>query len=58
MTTGGAAVPAAVLACNVAQGACMTACNALVLAPVPSSLPSQVIHESAAEEFSTEDNRC
>ena len=34
VTTGGLAVPAAILACNVAQGACMAACAALALSPV------------------------
>ena len=35
VTTGGAAVPAAILACNVAQGACMATCAAIALAPTP-----------------------
>ena len=33
VSTGGAAVPAAILACNAAQGACMVACIAAGAAP-------------------------
>lgn len=33
VTTGGLAVPAAILACNSAQGICMSACVAALLAP-------------------------
>ena len=33
VTTGGLAVPAAILACNAAQGVCMTACIAAGFAP-------------------------
>ena len=32
VSTGGAAVPAAILACNAAQGVCMAACVASILA--------------------------
>ena len=35
VTTGGVAVPAAILACNVAQGTCMAACVAAGLTPTP-----------------------
>ena len=35
VTTGGAAVPAAILACNAANGICMTACIAALAAPTP-----------------------
>ena len=35
VTTGGAAVPAAILACNVGQGTCMAACVAAGLTPTP-----------------------
>ena len=35
LPTGGAAVPAAVLACNAANGVCMAACAAAVLTPTP-----------------------
>ena len=35
VSTSGAAVPAAILACNAAQGTCMTACVAAVLSPTP-----------------------
>ncbi len=35
VSTGGAAVPAAILACNAAQGACMTLCSAALFAPTP-----------------------
>ena len=34
VTTAGIAVPAAVAACSVFQGACMTACAAMALSPV------------------------
>jgi len=34
VTTAGAAVPAAIAACSLAQGACMTACAAMALSPV------------------------
>ena len=34
VVTAGVAVPAAVLACSVAQGACMAACAAMALSPV------------------------
>ena len=34
VTTGGLGVPAAILACNAAQGVCMGACAALALSPV------------------------
>ena len=33
VTTGGVGVPAAVLACNAAQGVCMAACAAIALSP-------------------------
>ncbi len=33
VTTAGAAVPAAILACNAAQGICMAACAAVALSP-------------------------
>ena len=35
VSTGGLAVPAAILACNVAQGTCMAACVAAGLTPTP-----------------------
>ena len=36
VSTGGAAVPAAILACNAAQGVCMAACAVSILAvPTP-----------------------
>ena len=35
VSTGGAAVPAAILACNVGQGTCMAACGAAGLTPTP-----------------------
>ena len=35
VSTGGAGVPAAILACNAANGVCMTMCAALLLAPSP-----------------------
>ncbi|KAJ7387352.1 hypothetical protein OS493_004343 [Desmophyllum pertusum] len=35
VSTGGAAVPAAILACNFAQGVCMAACVAAGLSPTP-----------------------
>ena len=35
VSTGGAAVPAAILACNAAQGVCMAACVAAGLSPTP-----------------------
>ena len=35
VTTGGVAVPAAILACNTAQGVCMAACVAAGLTPTP-----------------------
>ena len=35
VSTGGAAVPAAILACNAAQGTCMAACVAAGLSPTP-----------------------
>ncbi len=34
VTTGGAAVPAAILACNAAQGVCMASCAAIALSPI------------------------
>ena len=34
-STGGAGVPAAILACNAAQGVCMAACIAAGLSPTP-----------------------
>lgn len=34
VTTGGLAVPAAVLACNAGQGLCMAGCAAMVLSPL------------------------
>jgi hypothetical protein len=34
VSTGGAAIPAAILACNVLQGTCMAACAAMALSPV------------------------
>lgn len=34
-TTGGIGVPAAILACNAAQGVCMAACVAALLTPTP-----------------------
>ncbi len=34
-TTGGVGVPAAILACNAAQGVCMAACVAAGLSPTP-----------------------
>eukprot|EP00112_Aurelia_sp_Birch-Aquarium-sp1_P012781 Seg2693.2 transcript_id=Seg2693.2/GoldUCD/mRNA.D3Y31 product="hypothetical protein" protein_id=Seg2693.2/GoldUCD/D3Y31 len=33
VTTGGVGVPAAVMACNAAQGVCMAACAAIALSP-------------------------
>jgi len=33
VSTGGAAVPAAILACNAAQGTCMGICTTLLFAP-------------------------
>ena len=35
VSTGGAAVPAAILACNAAQGVCMAACVAAGITPTP-----------------------
>ena len=35
VATGGLAVPAAVLACNIAQGSCMAICAAILLTPTP-----------------------
>ena len=35
VSTGGAGVPAAILACNAAQGVCMAACVAAGLTPTP-----------------------
>ncbi len=35
VSTGGVAVPAAILACNAAQGVCMAACAGIALAPTP-----------------------
>merc|ERR1712142_860939 len=35
VSTGGAGVPAAILACNAANGVCMATCAALLLAPSP-----------------------
>ncbi len=35
VTTGGVAVPAAILACNAAQGTCMAACWVALLTPTP-----------------------
>ena len=35
VSTGGLGVPAAILACNAAQGVCMTACVAALLSPTP-----------------------
>ena len=35
VSTGGTAVPAAILACNSAQGLCMAACVAAGLSPTP-----------------------
>ena len=35
VSTGGAAVPAAILTCNAAQGACMAACVAAGCSPTP-----------------------
>jgi hypothetical protein len=35
VSTGGAGVPAAILACNAAQGTCMAACVAALLSPTP-----------------------
>merc|ERR1712179_324753 len=35
VSTGGAGVPAAILACNTANGVCMATCAALLLAPSP-----------------------
>ena len=35
VSTGGAAVPAAILACNAAQGVCMAACVAAGVSPTP-----------------------
>ena len=35
VSTGGVAVPAAILACNAAQGTCMAACVAAGLSPTP-----------------------
>lgn len=35
VSTGGAAVPAAILACNAAQGTCMAACIAALITPTP-----------------------
>lgn len=34
VSTGGTAVPAAILGCNAAQGICMTACAAVALGPI------------------------
>ena len=34
VVTAGVAIPAAVIACSVAQGACMAACAAMALSPV------------------------
>jgi len=34
VSTGGTAVPAAILICNALQGACMAACAAMALSPV------------------------
>ena len=33
--TAGAGTPAGIIACNVAQGACMTGCGALIVSPTP-----------------------
>ena len=33
--TAGVGIPASILACNAAQGACMTGCAALMVAPTP-----------------------
>ena len=35
VSTGGLAVPAAIVACNAAQGVCMAACVAALLTPTP-----------------------
>ena len=35
VSTGGVAVPAAIVACNAAQGTCMAACVAAGLSPTP-----------------------
>ena len=35
VSTGGIAVPAAILGCNAAQGGCMAACVAALLTPTP-----------------------
>ena len=35
VSTGGAAVPAAIIACNAAQGVCMANCMAALAAPTP-----------------------
>ncbi len=35
VTTGGLGVPAAILACNAAQGVCMAACVAALALPTP-----------------------
>ena len=35
VATGGVGVPAAILACNAAQGVCMAACAAIALTPTP-----------------------
>ena len=35
VTTAGVAVPAAILACNAANGVCMAACIAALAAPIP-----------------------
>lgn len=33
--TAGAGVPSSIIACNTAQGVCMTGCHALLFAPTP-----------------------
>ena len=35
VSTGGVGVPAAIVACNAAQGVCMSACWAALLSPTP-----------------------
>ncbi len=35
VSTGGLGVPAAILACNAAQGVCMASCVAALLSPIP-----------------------
>ena len=35
VTTGGVGVPAAIIACNVAQGVCMAACTLALALPTP-----------------------